>query len=214
MTSEQRASGPAGPPDDGDDDRPRPGGTSDTRPSRGLLIAVAAVLAVLLAVVATVLLWPEDEPAPEPPPPSPTTATPAPTPTPSPTPTPTPTPAPAKVVPYSFFPVGSCLDHPQLSKTVTKPEPRPCEEKHDGEAIADQLLPEGLSGDYQVAGAMRDGCKEAQAAAEARQGGGGPYYSYPVGPSYTFYQQGWRDYTCILTASNRPGSTKLSGQLR
>ncbi|WP_435649119.1 hypothetical protein [Kitasatospora purpeofusca] len=225
MTSEQHSAGPAGPPDrdrsaadrsaaDRPGQRPgdRPGG-EDARPSRGLRVGVAAVLVLLLAVVATVLLWPADDPAPAPPPPSPT-ATPTPTPTPTSTPTPTPTPTPTKVVPYSFFTVGTCLDHPQLSRTVTKPEARPCEGRHDGEAIADQLLPEGLTGDYVVANAMRDGCKEAQAAAEARQGGGGPYYSYPVGPSYAFYQQGWRDYTCILTAGNRPDTGKLTGHLR
>ncbi|MFJ8430010.1 hypothetical protein ACIQ9P_01780 [Kitasatospora sp. NPDC094019] len=211
MTSEQHAAEPAEPPGR---DRPaadRPGG-EDARPSRGLRVGVAAVLVLLLAVVATVLLWPGDDPAPAPPPPSPTTATP--TPTPTATPTPTPTPTPTKVVPYAFFTVGTCLDHPQLSRTVTKPEARPCEGKHDGEAIADQLLPEGLTDGYVIGNAMRDGCKEAQAAAEARQGGGGPYYSYPVGPNYSFYQQGWRDYTCVLTAGNRPDTGKLTGHLR
>ncbi|MEV7779203.1 hypothetical protein [Kitasatospora sp. NPDC088351] len=176
-----------------------------TRPSRGLVLAVVAVLAVLLAVVATVLLWPEKKPAALPPPPSPTA---------TPTPTPTPSPTPSRVVPYTFLPVGSCFDHPQLSKTITKPEPRPCEGEHDGEVIADQLLPDGLTGDNQLAKAMREGCKETLAAAEARQGGGGPYYGYPFGPSMTYYQQGWRDYTCTMTASNRQGSTKLSGHLR
>ncbi|MFF1902187.1 hypothetical protein [Kitasatospora sp. NPDC058218] len=181
-----------------------------SRPSRGLVLAVSAVLAVLLAVVATVLLWPEKKPAALPPPPAPTTSAPTPTPTPTPTPSPTPT----KVVPYTFFPVGSCFDHPQLNKTVTKPEGRPCEAEHDGEAIADLLLPEGLTGDSQISKAMREGCQAAQAAAEARQGGGGPYYGYPFGPSVTYYQQGWRDFTCTLTASNRPGGVRLSGHLR
>ncbi|MER6395199.1 hypothetical protein ABT263_03930 [Kitasatospora sp. NPDC001603] len=179
-----------------------------SRPSRGLVLAVSAVLAVLLAVVATVLLWPEKKPVAPAPPPAPSTAPPTPTPTPPPTPTPT------RTVPYTFLPVGSCFDHPQLNKTVTKPEARPCEGEHDGEAIADLLLPDGLTGDSQIGKAMREGCQPAQAAAEARQGGGGPYYGYPFGPSMTYYQQGWRDFTCTLTASNRPGGVRLSGHLR
>ncbi|MEU6235696.1 hypothetical protein [Kitasatospora sp. NPDC047058] len=177
------------------------------RPSRGLVLAVAAVLAVLLAVVATVLLWPEKEPAPLPPPPR----SPSPT-TPAPTPTPTPTPTPAKVVPYTFFPVGSCFDHPQQTKTVTKPELRPCEGGHDGEVVADLLLPDGLT-ETQLNKAVRDGCKEPMAAAEARQGGG-TFYPLPIGPPMAQYQQGWRDYTCSLTSGTHPGTPKLTGHLK
>ncbi|AUY52174.1 hypothetical protein EH183_28265 [Streptomyces sp. CB01881] len=117
-------------------------------------------------------------------------------------------------MPYTFFTAGSCFDHPQLNKSVTKPEARPCEGAHDGEAIGTLLLPDGLTGDSQISKAMRDGCKDPQAAAETRQVGGGPYYGYPIGPSMTFYQQGWRDYTCTLTASNHPGGTRLTGHLK
>ncbi|MCG6493113.1 hypothetical protein [Kitasatospora sp. A2-31] len=194
MTSEQPT--PAQPPEPA------------ARPPRGLVLAVAAVLAALLAVVATVLLWPEKERAPLPPPPSPTTATPSPTPTA----TPTPTPTPSRVVPYTFFPVGTCFDHPQQTRTVTKPEARPCEGEHDGEVVADLLLPDGLT-ETQLNKAVRDGCKESLAAAEARQGGG-TFYTLPIGPPMAQYQQGWRDYTCSLTSGTRPGTPKLTGHLK
>ncbi|MGW4893622.1 hypothetical protein ACWEQL_15370 [Kitasatospora sp. NPDC004240] len=175
----------------------------DARPSRALVLSVVGVLAVLLAVLATVLLWPEEKPAALPPP--------APTATPSPTPTPTPTPT--REVPYPHFVVGACFDHPQLSRAITKPEARPCEGEHDGESFAVLQLPEGLTGDAQIGRAMREGCKEPMAAAQARQGGG-TWYGYPMGPAMTWYQQGWRDYSCTLTASNRQGGTKLTGHVR
>lgn len=182
-----------------------PAGTA--RPSRALAAAAFAVLAVLVAVVATALLWPEEDTAAAPPPPAPTTtsATPAPGPTPTPTPT--------RVVPYPFFTVGACFDHPQLSKVITRPEPRPCTDRHDGEAIAALLLPEGLAGEPQIARAMREGCKDVLAAAQARQGGGS-WYGYPMGPALTYYQQGWRDYTCTITASNRQEGAKLTAPVR
>ncbi len=179
------------------------------RPSRGLVLAVAAVLAVLLAVVATVLLWPEKRPVALPPPP-----TPSPTATPTPTPAPTPTPTPAKVLPYPFFTVGTCLDHPQLSRTVTKAEARPCEGSHDAEAVADVLLPEGLTSDSQIGKALREVCKSAFDEAELRQGGGGPYYGFPLGPYLAYYQQGMRDATCALAAGNKQGGAKLTGHLK
>ncbi|GGV26335.1 hypothetical protein GCM10010495_47920 [Kitasatospora herbaricolor] len=178
-----------------------------SRPPRGLVLAVAAVLVLLLGVTATVLLWPEHRPVALPPPaPSPTVSTPAPT--------PTPTPTPSKVLPYPFFPVGTCLDHPQLSKAITKSEARPCEGSHDAESIATVLLPEGLTSDSQIGRALREACATAVDAAEKRQGGGGPYYGFPLGPYLAYYQQGMRDATCTLAVSNKQGGTKLTGQLR
>ncbi|MFD8704191.1 hypothetical protein ACFV1W_16460 [Kitasatospora sp. NPDC059648] len=177
-----------------------------SRPTRGLVIAVAAVLAVLLAVVATVLLWPEDDPKPAAAPPPPTPAA-----TPTPTPTPTPTrPQP----PYAFFPVGTCFDHPQLSPVITKAEERSCTTPHDGEVIADLKLPDGLSGEIPIALAMRDGCKDAETTAKAHQGDGKSYYARQFGPAMANYRQGWRDYSCTLTAGNKQGGPKLTGQLR
>ncbi|MFB7910586.1 hypothetical protein ACFC1T_29545 [Kitasatospora sp. NPDC056076] len=178
-----------------------------TRPPRSLVITVAAVLAVLLAVVATVLLWPEDAPKPAaaPPPPS---ATPTPTPTPKPTPTPT-KPQP----PYAWFPVGTCFDHPQLSPVITKAEQRPCTGDHDGEVIANLQLPDGLTGEIPLALAMRDGCKTAETTAESHQPPGRTYYPRQFGPALANYKDGWRDYTCTLTAGNKQGSPKLTTPL-
>ncbi|MFJ4189190.1 hypothetical protein [Kitasatospora sp. NPDC089509] len=177
-----------------------------SRPSRGLVITVAAVLAVLLAVVATVVLWPEDaaKPAAAPPPPTPTA-----TPTPSPTPTPTKSPP-----PYAYFPVGTCFDHPQLSPVITKAEQRPCTGDHDGEVVANLKLPDNLSGELPIAVAMRDGCKDAETTAKAHQTDGKSYYPREFGPALANYKDGWRDYTCTLTAGNKQGSPKLPTPLR
>ncbi|MGW2376431.1 MULTISPECIES: hypothetical protein [Kitasatospora] len=179
-----------------------------SRPPRGLVITVVAVLAVLLAVVATVLLWPEDTPKPAaaPPPPSPSSS--------SATPPPTPTPTPTKPQPpYAYFPVGTCFDHPQLSPVITKAEERPCTTPHDGEVIANLKLPDNLTGEIPIALAMRDGCKDPEATAKAHQPDGKSYYPRQFGPALTNYQQGWRDYTCTLTAGPKPGSPKLTRQL-
>ncbi|MFI6446989.1 hypothetical protein [Kitasatospora sp. NPDC050543] len=178
------------------------------RPPRGLVLAVAAVLAVLLGVVATVLLWPEHHPAALPPP----AASPTPT-TPSATPTPTPTPTPTKVLPYPFFATGTCFDHPRASRSLAKVEARPCEGDHDGESIANVTLPEGLTSDSQISTALRDGCRTVYAETAKRQSGG-PYESYPIGPDLGSYQQGNRDTTCTLMISNKPGAAKLTGHLR
>ncbi|MFI6155571.1 hypothetical protein ACIBCA_23125 [Kitasatospora sp. NPDC051170] len=178
----------------------------DTRPGRGLVLTVSAVLVLLLAVVGTVLLWPEDEkkPAAAPPPP---TATPTPTPTPTPAPTPTPKP------PYVFLPVGACFDHPQLSPVITKIEERPCTGDHDGEVIADLKLPDGLSGEVPIALAIRNGCYDAQTAAMARQTDGKKYHERQFGPTGANYQAGWRDYSCALTLSEKQGGPKIAAPL-
>ncbi|MGW6913160.1 hypothetical protein ACWGB8_04955 [Kitasatospora sp. NPDC054939] len=181
------------------------GAAAASRPPRGLVLAVAAVLAVLVGVVATVLLWPEKRTAAAPPPPSPTASSPAPAPSPTPTPT--------RVVPYPHFGPGECFDHPQLSKVITKPEPRPCDGPHDGEAIAAPLLPDGLTTEAQIGRAMRDGCKDAVAAAQGRQDGG-TWYGFPVGPAMTAYREGWRDFSCTVTSSNRQGGAKLTAPIR
>ncbi|MEV7183600.1 hypothetical protein [Kitasatospora sp. NPDC093102] len=185
----------------------QPSSAAGSRPTRGLVLTVAAVLVVLLAVVATAVLWPDDKKPAAAPPPTPT-ATPTPTPTATPTPTPT-KPQP----PYAHFPVGACFDHPQLSPVITKPEERPCAGDHDGEVIADPVLPDGITGDIPLALAMRDGCKDAETAAKARQGDGKTYYGRQFGPSMATYQQGWRDYTCTLAASNKQGGPKLTAPL-
>ncbi len=173
------------------------------RPSRGLVLTVSAVLVLLLAVVATAVLWPQDKPVALPPPPSA-----------SPSPSPTPTATPTKVLPYPFFTVGACLDLPQLSKVITKAEARPCEGAHDAEAIADVLLPEGLTSDSQIGRALLEVCKAAVDTAEKLQGDTGPYYSRPLGPYLAYYQQGMRDATCTLAVSTRQGGRKLTGPLR
>ncbi|MDH6577981.1 hypothetical protein [Kitasatospora sp. MAP5-34] len=173
------------------------------RPRRArTAVVVAAVLAV--AVGATVLLWPDPgtkkAALPHPPPPPSTSSTPSPSPT--------------KVLPYPYFLPGTCFDHPQLSTVITRAEARPCEQQHDGEAISDIVLPEGLTSDTQIGRALREACKAPLAQWEQRQGGGGPYYGFPLGPYLQYYKAGLRDATCTMTASDRQGGRKLTGQLR
>lgn len=163
---------------------------------------VATVVGVLVLVVgAVVLLWPEQKKVALPPPP--VSASPSPPPSPSPTPE----------LPYPFFRPGECLDHPQLSKVITKPERRPCEAEHDGESISVVRLPEGLTDDGAIARSLRELCEPPLVEWEGRQGGGGPYYGYPVGPGLTHYQQGFREASCAMTVSNRQQGRKLTGHL-
>ncbi|WP_441246634.1 hypothetical protein [Kitasatospora sp. McL0602] len=169
--------------------------------SRGRWL-LAAVTAVALVVGVALLLWPEPKKKlllPPPPSPSPSPSSPA--------------PSPSKVLPYPWFPAGSCFDHPQLSTVITSPEARPCAQGHDAESISNPLLPEGLTSDFAIGKALRELCKAPAATTEQRQGGG-TYYGYPISPDLTFYKQGYRDATCGLAASNHQGGAKLQAPLR
>ncbi|GJF28759.1 hypothetical protein KNE206_14590 [Kitasatospora sp. NE20-6] len=163
---------------------------------------VATGVAAVLVAAAAVWLWPDGGHRSAQPPPVAVGASPSPSPSPSPT------------LPYPFFPPGTCLDHPQLSKVITTVEARPCEQSHDGEAIANVRLPEGLTSDAGIGRALRELCKVPLAEWDRRQGGGGPYYGFPFGPSLAFYGQGMRDATCAMTVSSRQEGRKLTGRLR
>ncbi|WP_371496414.1 hypothetical protein OG871_11065 [Kitasatospora sp. NBC_00374] len=167
-------------------------------------VVATAVAVVVLVVGAAVLLWPQDghRVAGPPPPSASLTATAS------------PSPSPSKVLPYPFFVPGTCLDHPQLSETVTRAEARPCEGSHDGEAIADVVLPDGITSDAGIGRALRELCTAPVAEWRQRQGGDGPYYGFPLGPYLQYYQQGMHEATCTLTASDRQGGRKLTGHLR
>ncbi|WP_354639582.1 hypothetical protein [Kitasatospora camelliae] len=168
---------------------------------RARRIVAAGVAVAVLVVGAAVLLWPDRrKPAAAPPPPSSAPPSPSPTPT--------------RSLPYPFFTPGTCLDHPQLSKVITKAEERPCDQSHDGEAIANVVLPDGLTDDAQIGRALRELCKAPLAEWEGRQGGGGPYYGFPIGPYLPYYQQGLHEATCTMTVSDRQGGRKLTGHLR
>lgn len=166
--------------------------------SRRIRAAAVAVTVLAVLVAAAVLLWPDARHR---------TATARP-------PTTTPSPSPSKILPYPYFLPGTCLDHPQLSTGITRAEERPCTAPHDGEAIADVVLPEGLTSDLRIGQAVRELCAAPLAVAEQRQGGGGPYYGFPLGPYLPYYRQGLRDATCTLTAGDRQGGRKLTGRLR
>ncbi|MER5640895.1 hypothetical protein ABT095_28595 [Kitasatospora sp. NPDC002227] len=174
-------------------DEPRQGGGSR---GRWVTVAVLAVLAV--GAGAAMLLWPDRKKS-LPPPPRPSV-------------TATPSPSPSKVLPYPWFAVGTCYDHPQLSKVITSPEARPCAPDHDVESVANVLLPDGLTSDFTIGKALRELCKAPVAAAEQRQGGG-TFYGYPIAPDLTFYRQGYRDATCGIAASDHQGGAKLHGPL-
>ncbi|MFJ8042754.1 hypothetical protein ACIRBX_19910 [Kitasatospora sp. NPDC096147] len=171
---------------------------------RRRVVATVVAVVVLLAGVATLLLWPEPEPK--------KAAAPPPSPSASPSPSPSPTPTRDRP-PYPYFWPGECFDHPQLSKVITVPELRPCEAPHDGEGVAVIKLPEGLADDADIAQALRELCKPAAAEWQAKQPAGGRYFGYPIGPSMKYYGQGHRDASCTLSASNRQDGPKLTGHL-
>lgn len=159
---------------------------------------MATVLTVLVLVAGAALwLWPDARKhRAAAPPPAPSSAAPS--------------PSPSTALPYPYFTPGTCFDHPQLSEVITKAEERPCEQPHDGEAIADVVLPDGLTSDTQIGRALRDLCKAPLADREQRQGGGGPYFGFPLGPYLQYYQQGMRQATCTMTVSNQQHGRKLS----
>lgn len=122
-------------------------------------------------------------------------------------------PSPSKAFPYPWFAVGSCLDHPQLSPVITTAQPRPCDQPHDAEAIANPSLPDGLTKESQIAMAMLKACQPPVDGWKAKQGGG-TWYSFPIGLSLAYYNQGFREVTCLLTASVQEGGPKLTGPLK
>ncbi|MEU9132173.1 hypothetical protein AB0D08_29380 [Kitasatospora sp. NPDC048540] len=172
------------------------------RPPRRVRTAVIALVALALVAAAALWLWPDAKKKAAAPPPPPASS-----------PADSPSPSPAKVLPYPYFLPGTCLDHPQLSTTVTRAEERPCAQPHDGEAIVNVVLPDGLTSDTQIGRALRELCAAPLAEWQQRQGGGGPYYGFPLGPYLAYYQQGMHDATCTLTASDRQGGRKLTGSL-
>lgn len=170
---------------------------------RGRRVALAVVLLLLVGGTLAVLLRPEHHAVAAPPPP----------PSPSPSASPSPSPSPTKHLPYPWFPAGTCFDHPQLSKGINEVEARPCEAPHDGEAISNPVLPDGLAKDSQIALALLKVCGPSAADWTARQGGG-TWYPFPMGPSLAYYKQGFRDATCTMAGSDVQGGTKLTGHLK
>ncbi|MFJ9521476.1 hypothetical protein ACIRPK_24875 [Kitasatospora sp. NPDC101801] len=168
-------------------------------------VVATAVVLLLLAAGAVVLLWPgPDRVTPAPPPP--TSAAPSPSASPS--------PSPSKVLPYLFFPPGTCLDYQPLSKTAAPAETRPCDQVHDGEVVADIVLPEGLTAEPAIQQAITAACEPHLVEWETRQGGGGPYFGRYLGPRLVHYQAGFRDATCVMAVTDRPGGRRLTGHLK
>ncbi|GAA2225436.1 MULTISPECIES: hypothetical protein [Kitasatospora] len=152
--------------------------------------------AVVVAALGGLFLWPQRHRVALPPPVVPTAYSPS--------------ASPSKVLPYPYFLPGTCFDHQQLSTGITKPEQRPCAQPHDGEAIADIVLPDGLTDDLVIGRTLRELCRAPLAEWEQQQDGG-QYYGFPVGPYLRYYQQGYRDATCTMTVSDHQGGPKTTG---
>ncbi|MFG2694534.1 hypothetical protein [Kitasatospora sp. NPDC048407] len=145
---------------------------------------LTAVVAVLLAALAAVLLWPEPHrPAAAPPPP--------------PSSSPAPSPSPTKEIPYPYFTPGTCFQVPRLSK-VQQPTAVPCDQPHDAEAIANADLPDGLADLPAIFRTLTELCKAPTTQALQRTADG-PRHATSVGLPLEFYQQGFRGITCALT---------------
>ena len=61
---------------------------------------------------------------------------------------------------------------------------------------------------------LRELCAAPLAEREQRQGGGGPYYGFPIGPYLQYYKEGMREATCTMTVSDRQHGRELTGHLR
>ncbi|MFD5564210.1 septum formation family protein [Kitasatospora griseola] len=145
---------------------------------------LTAVVAVVLAAVAAVLLWPDPHPPVAAPPPAHS-------------PSPAPSPSPSKEIPYPYFTPGTCFQVPRLSN-VQQPTAVPCDQPHDAESIANADLPDGLADLPAIFRSMTELCKEPTRQALARTTGG-PRHGTSVGLPVEFYQQGMRGITCALT---------------
>ncbi|MFD7641327.1 septum formation family protein [Kitasatospora sp. NPDC059795] len=146
---------------------------------------LGTVVAVVLAALAAVLLWPEPQrPAAAAPPPPPSSS-------------PAPSPSPTKTIPYPYFTPGTCFQVPRLSN-VQQPTAVPCDQQHDAEAIANAVLPDGLADLPAIFRSMTDLCKEPTKQALARTTDG-PRHGTSVGLPLEFYRQGERGVTCALT---------------
>ncbi|MCX4749663.1 hypothetical protein OG455_29820 [Kitasatospora sp. NBC_01287] len=181
-----------------------------TQPARrtGPLLALAVVLLLTAGAVTAALLWPTDKHPAAAPPPSP-----SPSPSPSASPAPSPSPSPSKQLPYPWFPVGACLQDPELSPAITIPQAAGCDQPHDAQAIGNPTLPDGLTKASQIGLALVKACQPVVAAWEAQQGGG-TWYPLQLEPPLGDYQKGFRDATCVLAASRQPGGTKLTAPLK
>ncbi|MER5867288.1 hypothetical protein [Kitasatospora sp. NPDC002040] len=168
-------------------------------------VVATVVVLLLLAAGAAVLLWPEPEQRRAAPPPPTTSAPPSPSPSPSPSP---------KVLPYLYFPPGTCVDYQPLSRITAPAEARPCEAEHDGEVVANIVLPEALTDELGLQQAMTTLCEPHLVDWERLQGGGGPYFARYLGPRLVHYQAGLRDATCIMSISDHPGGKRLTGHLK
>ncbi|MGF1426218.1 hypothetical protein [Kitasatospora sp. LaBMicrA B282] len=177
-----------------------------TQPARrsGPLLALAVVLLLTAGAVTAALLWPATRRPAAAPPPSPSPAA---------SHSPTPSPSPSKQLPYPWYPVGSCLDDPQLSPVITVPQGQDCATPHDAEAIGNPTLPDGLTKESQLGMALVKACTPVALAWEAKQGGG-TWYPLQLEPSLAYYQQGYRDATCLLAASHAVGGPKLTAPLK
>ncbi|MFC8722778.1 hypothetical protein [Kitasatospora sp. NPDC057198] len=161
---------------------------------------LAGLVAAIAVAAAALLLWPAaKQPAAAPPPP------PA-------SPSPTPSPSPSKTYPYPFYPPGTCLVVPWLSK-VTTTGVVPCDQPHDSETISVVVLPEGLTDDGAIVQATLRLCKDEYTAVKQRQGGTTPYYNSPLSPGAQYYRQGFREASCAVTVSNQNDDRKLTAPL-
>lgn len=116
-------------------------------------------------------------------------------------------------MPYPWYPVGSCLDDPQLSPAITAPQAAACDQPHDAQSIGNPTLPDGLTKESQLGLALVKACQPVAAAWQAQQGGG-TWYALQLEPSLAYYQQGYRDATCLLAASRSKGGPKLTAPLK
>ncbi|GAA1224713.1 hypothetical protein GCM10009665_13670 [Kitasatospora nipponensis] len=178
--------------------------TPPARPGRRLLPLVAVLALLGVGALLLALLWPAAKKP---------VAAPAPPPSPSASPSPSPSPSPSKVVPYPYFAIGTCVSVPQLTPGLPQAQAGDCGQSHDGQAIGNPVLPDGLTKESQIGQALLTACRPFVDDWRTRQGDG-TWFAFPVGPSLVFYDQGWRDATCLLTAAQRPGGQKLTAPLK
>ncbi|MBZ4318871.1 hypothetical protein [Streptomyces huiliensis] len=118
------------------------------------------------------------------------------------------------VVPMVVVKPGECFDHPAMTPSVTRVEKKSCSGSHDGEAITNRTLSNGLLTETDIQEKARGLCKPDAEKRLRAVNDGRLYYYFALYPNErTYLLTGERRVTCWIARSDKPGGAKLTAPL-
>ncbi|EME98262.1 hypothetical protein H340_22206 [Streptomyces mobaraensis NBRC 13819 = DSM 40847] len=118
------------------------------------------------------------------------------------------------VVPMVVVKPGECFDHPAMTPSVTRVEKKSCDGSHDGEAITNRTLSNGLLTESEIQEKARGLCKPDAERRLRAVNDGRLYYYFALYPNErTYLLTGERRVTCWIARSDKPGGAKLTAPL-